>query len=85
MSDLLSNLNDLKFSHNMKWNIVLILLLKLCFNFGTKNSSEEFISVDPTVRKKISQQRLKVLEETMKVATELRSTGFAAEHLTKAC
>ena len=45
--------------------------------------AEEFISVDPTVRKKTPQQRLKDLEESMKVATEGRSTGFARRILGK--
>lgn len=39
--------------------------------------------MDPTVRKKTPQQRLKELEESMKVATEGRSTGFARRTLGK--
>ena len=45
--------------------------------------AREFISVDPKVRKKTFQERLKDLEEIMKVATEGRSTEFARRALGK--
>lgn len=45
--------------------------------------AREFISVDPSVRKKTFQQRLEELEEFLKVATEGRSTEFARRALGK--
>ena len=45
--------------------------------------AREFVSVDPTVRKKTVQQRLADLEKFLKVATEGRSTEYARRVLGK--
>ena len=71
---------EIYFDLKIKYNFIFFKLIGKFYKSVFAIQAEvagEFISVDPKVRKKTFQERLKELEEFMKVATEGNSTEFS--------